>query len=47
LRGIWQAAATLALMQGLYMKFVSGVLRHRTVGLMLDTYSHLLPAMNQ
>ena len=40
-------AATLALMQGVHPKVVSDMLGHGTVGLTLDTYSHLLPAMHQ
>ena len=40
-------AATLALMQGVPPKVVSDMLGHSTVGLTLDTYSHLLPAMDQ
>jgi integrase len=39
-------AATLALMQGVHPKVVSDMLGHGTVGLTLDTYSHLLPAMH-
>jgi integrase len=40
-------AATLALMQGVHPKVVSDMLKHGTVGLTLDTYSQLLPAMHQ
>ena len=40
-------AATLALIQGVPPKVVSDRLGHSTVGLTLDTYSHLLPAMHQ
>jgi integrase len=40
-------AATLALMQGMHPKVVSDMLGHGTVGLTLDTYSHLLPGMHQ
>lgn len=40
-------AATLALKQGVHPKVVSDMLGHSTVGLTLDTYSHLLPAMHQ
>jgi integrase len=40
-------AATLALVQGVHPKVVSDMLGHGTVGLTLDTYSHLLPAMHQ
>jgi integrase len=39
--------ATLALMQGVHPKVVSDMLGHGSVGLTLDTYSHLLPAMHQ
>ena len=40
-------AATLLLMQGVHPKVVSDMLGHSTVGLTLDTYLHLLPAMHQ
>jgi integrase len=40
-------AATLALLQGVHPKVVSDMLGHGSVGLTLDTYSHLLPAMHQ
>jgi integrase len=40
-------AATLALKQGMHPKVVSDMLGHGTVGLTLDTYSHLLPGMHQ
>jgi integrase len=40
-------AATLALKQGMHPKVVSDMLGHSTVGLTLDTYSRLLPAMHQ
>ena len=40
-------AATLALTQGVHPKVVSDMLGHSSVGLTLDTYSHLLPAMHQ
>jgi integrase len=40
-------AATLALIQGVHPKVVSDMLGHGSVGLTLDTYSHLLPAMHQ
>src|SRR5215208_5604897 len=40
-------AATLALIQGVHPKVVSDMPGHGTVGLTLDTYSHLLPAMHQ
>jgi integrase len=40
-------AATLALMQGVHPKVVSEMLGHGTVGLTLDTYSHLLPTMHR
>ena len=39
--------ATLALMKGGHPKLVSDMLGHSTIGLTLDTYSHLLPAMHQ
>jgi integrase len=39
-------AATLALTQGVHPKVVSDMLGHSSVGLTLDTYSHLLPAMH-
>jgi hypothetical protein len=34
-------------MQGAHPKVVSDMLEHGTVGLMLDTYSVLVPAMHQ
>lgn len=40
-------AATLLLLQGVHPKVVSDMLGHSTVGLTLDTYAHLLPAMHQ
>ena len=40
-------AATLALIQGVHPKVVSEMLGHGTVGLTLDTYSHLLPTMHK
>jgi integrase len=40
-------AATLALIQGAHLKVVSEMLGHGTVGLTLDTYSHLLPTMHK
>lgn len=40
-------AATLLLSQGVHPKVVSDMLGHSTIGLTLDTYSHLLPAMHQ
>jgi integrase len=43
----WHTAATLALMRGVHPKVVSDMLLHGTVGLTLDTYSHLLSAMRQ
>jgi integrase len=40
-------AATLALLQGVHPKVVSEMLGHSTIGLTLDTYSHLLPTMHK
>lgn len=40
-------AATLALSQGVHPKVVSDMLGHGSIGLTLDTYSHMLPAMHQ
>ncbi len=40
-------AATLLLGRGVHPKIVSEMLGHATIGLTLDTYSHLLPAMHQ
>ena len=40
-------AATLLLGRGVHPKVVSEMLGHSTIGLTLDTYSHLLPAMHQ
>jgi integrase len=40
-------AATLALLQGVHPKVVSEMLGHSTIGLTLDTYSHLLPTMHE
>lgn len=40
-------AATLALMQGVHPKVVSEMLGHGSIGLTLDTYRHMLPAMHQ
>ncbi len=37
----------LLLAQGVHPKIVSEMLGHSTIGLTLDTYSHLLPAMHQ
>ena len=40
-------AAILAIMQRVLRKIVSDMLGHITVGLTLDSYSHLLPAVHQ
>ena len=40
-------AATLLLGQGIHPKIVSEMLGHASVGLTLDTYSHVLPAMHE
>jgi hypothetical protein len=40
-------AAILAIMQRVLRKIVSDMLGHFTVGLTLDSYSHLLPAVHQ
>jgi len=41
------AAATLLLQQGVHPKVVSEMLGHSSIGLTLDTYSHVIPAMQQ
>jgi hypothetical protein len=40
-------AAIIAIMQRVLRKIVSDMLGHFTVGLTLDSYSHLLPAVHQ
>jgi integrase len=40
-------AATLLLQQGVHPKVVSELLGHSSIGLTLDTYSHVLPDMQQ
>jgi integrase len=40
-------AATLLLGQGVHPTVVSDMLRHSTVAITLDTYSHVTPAMNK
>jgi integrase len=47
LRGMRHTAATLLLDKGVHPKVVSDKLGHSTIGLTLDTSSHLLPAMHQ
>jgi integrase len=39
--------ATLLLAQGIHPKIVSEMLGHTTIGITLDTYSHILPAMQR
>jgi len=39
------AHATLMLMQGVHPKIVSERLGHASIGITLDTYSHVLPGM--
>ncbi|PON13755.1 hypothetical protein C2W62_32695 [Candidatus Entotheonella serta] len=39
--------ATLLLQQGVHAKVVSELLGHSSIGLTLDTYSHVLPDMQQ
>ena len=39
--------ATLLLRQGVHVKVVSERLGHSTVGITLDTYSHVLPDMQE
>lgn len=39
------ATATLMLLQGVHPKVVSERLGHASVGITLDTYSHMLPSM--
>jgi integrase len=46
-RGLRHRSATLMLRSGLSPKVVSQRLGHRTVGITLDTYSHVLPAHDQ
>jgi integrase len=40
-------AASLMLLQGLHVKIVSERLGHSSIGITLDTYSHLLPGMQE
>jgi len=40
-------AATLLLSQGVHAKIVSEMLGHSSIGLTLDTYSHVLPDLQQ
>jgi integrase len=40
-------AVTQALMQSVQLRMISDMLGQGSVGLTLDTYSHLLPAMHQ
>jgi hypothetical protein len=44
---LFLTAAILAIMQRVLRKIVSDMLGHFTVGLTLDSYSHLLPAVHQ
>jgi integrase len=39
------AHATLMLLQGVHPKIVSERLGHASIGITLDTYSHVLPSM--
>ncbi len=39
--------ATLLLAQGIHPKVVSEMLGHTTIGITLDTYSHILPEMQR
>jgi integrase len=39
--------ATLLLAQGIHPKVVSEMLGHTTIGVTLDTYSHILPEMQR
>jgi integrase len=41
------SAATLLLMQGVHPKVVQERLGHATIGVTMDTYSHVLPSMQQ
>ena len=41
------AHATLMLQQGVHPKIVSQRLGHASIGITLDTYSHVLPAMQE
>ena len=47
LHGLRHAFATLGLMAGINPKIVSEALGHSTVGITLDTYSHILPNMKE
>jgi integrase len=40
-------AATLMLTRGVHPKIVSEMLGHATIAITLDTYSHVLPTMQQ
>src|SRR5438093_1580662 len=44
-RDLRHAHATLMLLQGVHPKVVSERLGHASVGITLDTYSHVLPSM--
>ena len=41
------AHATLMLLQGVHPKIVSERLGHASIGITLDTYSHVLPVMQE
>jgi integrase len=41
------AHATLMLLQGVHPKIVSERLGHASVGITLDTYSHVIPTMQE
>ncbi|MHB8869433.1 MAG: tyrosine-type recombinase/integrase [Thermoleophilia bacterium] len=47
LHGLRHTHATLALAAGIHPKVVSERLRHSTVDLTLDVYSHAIPAMEE
>jgi integrase len=47
LHGLRHAHATLALTAGINPKVVSERLRHSTIAVTMDTYSHVLPGMQE
>ena len=47
LKGLRHAHATLLLSQGIHPKVVSGRLGHSRISVTMDTYSHLMPGMDE
>lgn len=47
LHDLWHTAATLLLGRGVNPKIVSEMLGHASIGITLDTCSHVLPTMQQ